>query len=361
MRPALLLCAFALAPLPTFSGPLPAPELIGEITLPTGLSIEGVPFGGLSDLSYDPRSGQFVAISDAHGDNGPPRLYHLRIAVENDRFSGLDILGMRPLRGPDGAAFGAQVRAGGVAVDPAHDRIYWSTEDVEGPGPALFFASSAGDGAAPVPLPPAFAAQGLRAHGVRPDHPIDALDLGPDGHTLIAATEEALAQDGPVASYTEQSPVRLLMLDPETGQPRAEYVYYTDTIPARPTKFDGPASNGLTALAALPDGRLVTVERGYAAGVGNSVRFYVVSTKGASNIAGEDRIDRIRDRPVHKALWFALSPGMPGIAVDDLEDIAFGPVIGGRETMLTASDNNFNRHQATRFKLFTVELPHPMD
>ncbi|KEO51916.1 hypothetical protein TP2_10585 [Thioclava pacifica DSM 10166] len=361
MRPALLLCALAFAPLPALAGPLPAPELIGEITLPTGLSIQGVPFGGLSDLSYDARSGQFVAISDAHGDAGRPRIYDLRIAVENGRFSGLDILSMQPLSGPEGADFGAQTHAGGVVVDPAHDRIFWSAEDDAGAGAGLFVAQNGGGAARAIPLPPSYASQGRPDHGVRSEHPIDALDLSPDGHTLIAATEEALAQDGPVASYSEQSPVRLLMLDSETGQPRAEYIYYTDTIPARPTKFDGPASNGLTALAALPDGRLVTVERGYAAGVGNSVRFYIVSTKGASNVAGEDRIDRIRDRPVHKALWFALSPGMPGIAVDDLEDIAFGPVIGGRETMLTASDNNFNRHQATRFKLFTVDLPQPMD
>ncbi|MDY6963240.1 MAG: esterase-like activity of phytase family protein, partial [Pseudomonadota bacterium] len=38
-------------------------ELLGSITLPTGLSIAGEEFGGISGLDYDASSGLFYAIS----------------------------------------------------------------------------------------------------------------------------------------------------------------------------------------------------------------------------------------------------------------------------------------------------------
>lgn len=362
MRLRALLSALALVPMPAFAGPLPAPELIGEIALPTGLSVAGVPFGGLSDLSYDRRTGDFVAISNASGENGPPRLYDLRISVRDGRFAGLDIARMVPLaKDADGVLAQDTMRAGGVAVDTARGGVFWSGEDESTHRPALYFTRDDDASSQPVPLPASFLPDGTALHGVRADRPLDALTLSADGTTLIAASEAALSQDGPEPSFTGQSPLRLLMLNAATGAPVAQYLYYSDTIPARPTKFDGAAQNDLTALAALPDGRLVSVERGYAAGVGNSIRFYVVSLEDASDVSGQDPLALRQDRAVRKVLWFALTPGMTGIPIDDLEGLAFGPDIDGHATLLTASDNNFNRHQATRFKLFTVDLPRQID
>lgn len=338
--------------------PLPAPELLGEMVLPTGLSIDGIGFGGLSDLSYDKVSDTFYAISDDKGEYGPPRFYTLRISTSKGRFSGLDITGEYALKKPGGGDFGPNdADSEGIAVDAAHQRLFWSSEHNQQGIPAIYEASLDGTDARSIALPAACMPDAEGTHGARNNLSFEGLDLSADGKTLVVATENALAQDGPKSTFTDRSPARIIMIDTATGKPGAQYIYLTDTIPAKPAHFWGSADNGVSALATLPDGRLVLVERNYSAGVGNNIRFYVVDTAGATNINGQDKVDLSTITPVKKTLWFSLTPTTPDVRVDNLESVAFGPVINGRQSFLTTTDNNFNRHQATRFKLFTVDLP----
>ncbi|KFE36872.1 esterase-like activity of phytase family protein [Thioclava atlantica] len=357
MRLNVLMSVLFLLPHAAGAGPLPAPELVGEIALPSGLSLGGIPFGAISGLSYDPKSGAFFALSEPDGDHGAPRVYRLAVSVKDGRFAGLDIAGEEdlPAPGQSGWAPGGS-DGGGIAVDPREGAVFWSVEAADG-SPALYVLPRGAAHPRALSLPPAFLPRGGRAHGTRAGQGFEGLTLNRDAHLLVGATGSALRQDGPEASFTAPSPIRLLITDSRSLKPVAQYLYLTDTIPARPATIGGRAANGLSALASLPDGRLVAVERAEAEGSGSNIRFYVVSTVGATNVNGQDRLDLAHDLPVQKDLWFALRPGMTGITADDLEGLAFGPVIDGKDTLLTVSDNHFARHRATRFKLFEIDRP----
>ncbi|MCF3981506.1 hypothetical protein L2D77_32585, partial [Pseudomonas aeruginosa] len=58
------IAAFCLVALPAAAQTPPPPAFLGQIIVPSGLSINGVAFGGISDLSFDSETGRYLAISD---------------------------------------------------------------------------------------------------------------------------------------------------------------------------------------------------------------------------------------------------------------------------------------------------------
>lgn len=336
---------------------LSAPHYLDDIVLPSGLSLQGVTLGGLSDLAYDPASGRFLAISDDRIEHGPARFYELGLTIEGGAITGLDIAAMHALSAPGGTAFALKgADPEGIALAPSGDRIYWSSERDTQNRPAIYSAARDGSDARALTVPPAYL-PGAEA-GVRVNMAFEGLDLSADGKTLYAATENALAQDGPQAGLAAGSPARILTIDTATGMPGAEYVYMTEPVPRPAASKDGWIDNGLSALALLPDGRMITVERSFAAGVGFTIQLFLVDLAGADDVAGQQRIDMGAIRTVAKTPWFTLQDGDFPFAVDNVEGIAFGPMIEGRQSMLLVSDDNFNpAEQATHLTLFTVDLP----
>ncbi len=106
-------------------------------------------------------------------------------------------------------------------------------------------------------------------------------------------------------------------------------------------------------MLALPDGRLVTVERSYVAGVGNHIAFYVIAPKVGVAIPSDGAVAGVP--PLEKTLWFKIDEGdFGGIDVDNIEGVSWGPDIGGERSIVMVSDNNFSRHQKSQFLLFTL-------
>ena len=96
---------------------------------------------------------------------------------------------------------------------------------------------------------------------------VEAMCLSPDENTLWVANEDSLPEDGPVSSTANGSRVRLYALDVSDRQwPPADprwWFYELDPaaggkMPHLPDPF-----NGLAELCALPDGRLLALERTY--------------------------------------------------------------------------------------------------
>ena len=118
----------------------------------------------------------------------------------------------------------------------------------------------------------------LRAH--RPNKGVEAMCLSPDEQALWLANEDALPEDGPVATTERGALVRLWRMDAIAGTSEAGlrrrraqggagpvepawWFYELDPaaggkMPHLPDPF-----NGLAALCALPDGRLLALERAY--------------------------------------------------------------------------------------------------
>jgi len=344
-------------PVPAFAQDLPVPEFIGEFVLPTGLAIAGQELGGLSDLAYDPASGHFLAISDDRVESGPARAYELALDIADGRFSRLDIVRSFELKAPGGFSFGLKgADPEGIAFDPRNGLIYWSSERDQAGRPAIYVTSARGGRVGTLPLPDAYLPD-AEGHGIYSNLAFEGLDLSADGRTLIAATENALQQDGAKASLEKGSPARILTYDTGTLKPTAEYVYMTETVASAPATEDAWRDNGLSGLMALPDGRLVTVERSYAEGVGFEIRFFVTDIAEATNVAGQDRVELAEIVPARKTPWFSLKDGSTGFAnpVDNVEAIAFGPVVDGKQIIAIASDNNFNPEQVTQIALFAMD------
>ncbi|MFC0217170.1 esterase-like activity of phytase family protein [Pseudochelatococcus lubricantis] len=339
------------------------PSLIGEIRLPTGLAIDGVAFGGISDLDYDPRSGLFYAISDDRAENGPARFYKLKLTYSQRGGAGVDIVETVPLRGEGGALFAPKdIDPEGISLDPRGGLLVWASEGDRQGRPAIYEASIDGYRRRTFDIPAYYLPDGERKTGVRDNLSFEGLSHSPDGATLFSALENALTQDGDKATLQAGSPSRILALDPRTAKPVAEYVYVTEPIPRAATGLPPYADNGVSAVLALDGERLLVVERSFAVGYGNTIRVFETSLKGATDVLGRTSLRDTVYTPAAKTLLFTLEEGTFGLDMDNIESISFGPEIDGRKTLVLASDNNFNpRGQVTQFIMlaFDPDAPAP--
>lgn len=346
-----LAAALALLPASLLAAPLPAPEFLGQIVVPSALSFDGAVFGGISDLSYDAATGRYLAICDDRSQNGPARAYDLGLSVAGGIVS-LDIGQTILLRDENNALFAEKgADPEGIAWDGTNDVLYWSSERDAAGQPAIYATRRDGSGAVKLALPEAYLPNAEGTRGVYSNLAFEGLTLAADG-MLVAGTENALIQDGPKATLEAGSAARLLVLDPARGEAVAEYFYPTEAIYTAATSEPAWNDNGLSAIEALPDGRLVVVERSFATGAGNHIRVFVADLSAAQNILGAEAVDPAEVVAVAKTPWFEIGEGDYGLDIDNIESFAFGPVTEGQQLFVIASDDNFN--PATQFTQFAV-------
>lgn len=335
----------------TSNGTASRVSLIGEFRIPTGLTIDGIPFGGISDLDYDPHSGYFYAMSDDRSEFAPARFYKLRLDLTARGIRGLDIAASIPLRDAKGGLFPAKsIDPEGISLNPVTGLMAWSSEgDSEG-RPSIHEASIDGYQRRSFDIPGYYMPNADRTMGILNNLAFEGLSYAPDGSLLFAALENGLGQDGGSATLKEGSLSRILVLDPVSGTPTAEYAYRTETIPHAATALPPYADNGVAAMLALDNERLLVLERAFANGYGNTIRVFEVSLKGATSVLGRESIKDDTTAPLTKTLVFTLDEGTFGLDMDNIESISFGPDINGQKTLVLASDNNFNpRGQVTQF------------
>ncbi|MFE9605871.1 esterase-like activity of phytase family protein [Streptomyces hokutonensis] len=180
----------------------------------------------------------------------------------------------------------------------------------------------------------------------------EGLTLLPGGRTLLASMEYPIAGDTSGA-------VRFQTWTRTKGdhfELAAQYAYKTDA-----------AFLGVPEVRALPDGRLLVLERGFTSGVGNTVRLYLADPRHATDTSG---IDTLTGQPgvrlVKKTLLADIAdcPSLgatakqpqPNPLLDNIE----GMVITGREKgsykVLLVSDDNQNAVQTTRFYYLRVRV-----
>ncbi|MDR7277519.1 esterase-like activity of phytase family protein [Catenuloplanes atrovinosus] len=320
---------------------LPRLSLVETISVPAGTVQLGTAFGGLSGIDYDPATGTYTAISDDRSALAPARWYTLRLPLDRTGFrdAAPRVTGVTTILDRTGAPF-----ANGT-VDPesirlaGRDRVLWTSEGAAATGIAPTIREASKDGAfrrdyrLPDAYPPA------EGRGVRNNLAFESLTLSADGRSIVAATESALAQDGPIATLTEGADARVLVLDRSSGRARAEYVYHTDPITNAPTDPANPfADRGLTELLALNDTDYLAIERSFAGGVGFTVQVFWTTTRGATNALGRDALTGT-ERAMPKRLLLDLNA--TGTPVDNVEGITWGPRLptGDRSLVLVADDN----------------------
>jgi 3-phytase len=131
--------------------------------------------------------------------------------------------------------------------------------------------------------------------------------------------------------------------------PLQEYVY--EVAPwAEPSAIFGV--NGIIELLPIDDvGTMLAMERSFSVGgtlgggTGNVVVINELSTLGATDVSGIDALydggSPIAFTPVSQRQIFAFDD--LGIPIDNIEGMTFGPPLAvARQTLVIASDNNFN-------------------
>ncbi|MCF1502706.1 esterase-like activity of phytase family protein [Afifella sp. H1R] len=356
------------------AGSLPPPVFHGALILPKNLEVEGTPFGGISGLDYDAANDTFYALSDDRAQRGPARYYTLHLTLDADGIHGIDITSMHVLRPPGGGQFSAgEIDPEALRLSAAGTHFYWSSEGDENSTPEIFISDLDGRASGQLSLPDAYLPNPTGTHhdgtrpegnrpngtqGVRDNLGFEAITLSPDNTRLYAITENALIQDGSQATLYAGSPSRIIVFDLASGNVAAEYVYESDPIFRAPAFPLGGADNGVSEALALADGRLLVIERSYAAGVGNHIALYVVDLDDADDISGLESIADRDVRAVRKTPWLVLDEGTFGLDLDNIEAASFGPMIDGQPSLVLASDDNFNPlGQVTQFLLFTFTAP----
>ncbi|MGF1511633.1 MAG: phytase [Myxococcota bacterium] len=348
-------------------------EFLGIAEIESGFEFEGTIVGGLSGIVFDPVTSNFLAVSDDRGagSDGTPRFYELAIDLSDGALDSGDVsfLSVTALS-QDGLTLDEiNPDPEGIAIDAGGNLFISSERNLDGRFPQIFEVSPDGMVVGELPVDDKFKGTD-DFQGVRNNLGFESLTITPDKRTLYTATESALVQDGDPSSVETGSAARIVKYDLETGMPVAEFVYEVDPIANEPSPPDAFADSGLVELIAIDNqGTLLALERSFSIGApgrGYTGRLYLARTQGATNVIDqasiptsieEGELEINVDELVQKELLADL--GDFGIVVDNIEGLAFGPVLpDGRPTLIIASDDNFSAFgpQANQFVALALDI-----
>jgi len=174
--------------------------------------------------------------------------------------------------------------------------------------------------------------------------------LGSDG--IWAANEEALKVDGPAASDSAGTLIRLQRFDRE-GQPDAQFAYLADPSHGARNLL-GKSQSGVSGIISLGRHRLIVLERSLGGDLLPSfrMRLYLVDTRGAADTSSIDSLANTPIDPVKKMLLLELNTGRA-----NFEGITLGPQLNnGDYTLLLVSDDGGGGGQNPQ-RLLSLRVP----
>jgi hypothetical protein len=336
----------------------PGVRLLGERIIPAGL-FEGTTVGGLSGIDRDPRTGGYVFVSDDRSALQPSRFYTANIDVSAQGLGDVTITGTHPFLRADGTTFPPLSANDGTTVDPEDIRVdpwtgdyVWSQEGERILQPAVLIDPSIQvarrDGRFVRTLPlPDVERMSAENHGTRQNQGLEALTFAAGGTLVVSAVEGPLLQDAPSATV-DSGTLSRITVQTRNGRLLAQYVYPQEPIFASSNPPGSFATTGVVAVVEAGPGRYLVLERAFVTGVGNKVRLFEFTTRGATNVAGLDSIAGQDVRPVRKKL-IADMADLGLSTVDNIEGMTWGPKLRtGERTLLLVSDDNFAATQVTQ-------------
>ncbi len=348
-------------------------RFLGDYNIPTGApltQIEPHGFGGISGISYDPKTRILIAVSDARE---YCRLYRLEPIVQDEGFE-VRPVGVTLLVESDGDRLAHRsMDPESLALTSKGDVFISSEGDIDsGVPPGLYLFGSDGRLKRTLSVPDKFLpGNGEEPRGPRGNLAFESLALSPDGTRLFVGMEEALLQDGEETSPEAGSSARIIeyVIEGEEIRPAREFVYPVGPV-AKPDELGpGVGGNGLVELLALDRHRFLTLERSFfvegatlsGPKTHQQIQIFWMSLEQASDVS---HIDSLRGaahlRPAQKVLILDLDDIVPHLdpefpTLDNFEGMCFGPELpNGNRTLILVSDNNFKQRQRTAFFLFEL-------
>jgi hypothetical protein len=306
---------------------------------------DGQVVAGLSALNLTGRDSALALVDNVQ--TTPARVFQLKISSTPT----VSVAGMTILRRPDGTPYtGADFDGEGLVVERG-DQTILATSERE---PSIRrFRLSDGLQIGSLPVPARF--QVAPAGEATSNTTFESLAVSRDGLSLFAGMEGPLAPDGTDADGRSRNRIiRYAGLPGHDYQPIAQYAYKTDP------------GLSLVELAVVNPFELVSMERTFVPGVGNTIRVFTVSLRQAVDVAALPSLTD--DTPfLQKKLLFDLADCPPSGAVakqpqpnpllDNVEALALGGYLpGGRRQLYLLSDDNNGATQITRFYSLAVDL-----
>lgn len=231
------------------------------------------------------------------------------------------------------------------AAAAAGDGLLVSEEDT----PAVHVVDSAGAIVGAVSVPAVLATR-------RPNRGLESLCVAADGASLWTANEEALPDDGPPPTAGVGTVVRLVevRLAAAAGAAHGRHLAYA-VDPPHACVPEGARDiySGVVALAALPDGRLLVLERSAARCLPPfENRIYIIDPAAAVDVAGVPR--GLAARPeLHAAKQLAWR----GAIGCNLEGLAVGPPLAAGGTAVVAISDAGGLDAPTQLVVLRMDPP----
>ncbi|MEM8777771.1 MAG: phytase, partial [Cyanobacteria bacterium P01_G01_bin.49] len=345
-------------------------DFLGDVSFDTGFTFEETEFGGISGLAYDQFNEVYYGLSDDRSQNNDARFYNLDIDLSDGSLDegDVNIVDVTTLLNEEGNPFpDGGIDPEGIALT-SRSTLFISSEGnaSELLNPFINEFSLNGEQFNTLPVPNKFLPTEDQSSGIRNNQAFESLTITPDEQFLYTAVENALFQDGTNSTLEDESAVRILQYDLKTGQPGKEFLYFTDPIPNESNPPDGFEDNGLVELLAIDNtGTFLSLERSFAEGVGNNIRLYEVRLQGATDISQFDSLavdptnpnDGLFDVDAVAEKRLLIDFDELEITLDNSESLVFGPTLpNGQQSLIVASDNNFNDAQITQFAAFGLDI-----
>jgi hypothetical protein len=190
---------------------------------------------------------------------------------------------------------------------------------------------------------------------------LESLAVDPDGSHIWTATEEAVPGDGPAASPTAGTVVRLMRIavpGAESAAGEAQFAYAADPPHRFLRIFTGEPLAGVTALVALDRGRLLVLER--AAGPGLppfTSALYLVETRVSADVT--DVSGGLANRT---ELHISKTPLWRDALGCNVEGLCLGPALAdGGQTLVAVADNGGLGTPTQLIGLVMREAPRAVD
>jgi hypothetical protein len=307
-------------------------------------TFDGADVGGLSALALTAKD-RARALVDNQGTT-PARLYDLTLRDPKVR-------GVTKLTRPDGTAYtGEDFDGEGLVALP--DGSVLASSETE---PSIRHFAKDGRELASLPVPDRFRV--APAGEATKNLALEGLGLSPDGDDLYAGMEGPLSGDG---TTPDGAALLRLLHYKRTGDGFAL---------AGQLGYRADLGLGISEVQVVDHDQLLVLERGFVAGVGNTVRVYQAFLAGADDVSDVASLAAPGVALLHKRLLVDLGKcppagaTTPGTQANPLLDNVEGMAIGGtrkdgRRTLLLISDDNFGETQVTRLYELAVALrPEP--
>lgn len=353
---------------------------LGNRTIATGTKIDGVEFGGVSGIFYNPYTDRFTAITDDSRAAGASRLWTVNLSYDGTAFTSAVAESGTALKTEAGAAL-PKADTEGIAGNldgsyyVSHEGLASGTDPVHSIPPWIRkFDGATGNMLAEISLPVKFLPRDASGNAVAPSASnqatgvvsnlsLECLGIAPSRKFLFTANEAALKQDysGTYDSEFNQaqnSESRIVRFTNVPGAPATseEKVYRADQ---GTTFIFVRRFNTVPDILPIDDtGRMLVLERGLTKNDTNlgsyRIRVYEINFNQASatNVSGVSSLIGATYTRLSKTLLWESSSDM-----DNVEALCWGRDINGFRTLVLASDNNFSAAQITQFHVLLTDIP----